>query len=156
MSKARPGMHTCILRFLSNVDSVQNYTVAVLWYHNDGCRFPTLHQHLCNNSVIWYSLLMYTYFCCHHHLLPRGLILKMFIISDWSLCVCSMLVAPVGVSSLSDTPQAPPPSHQPIGMKKSASDSQVVSGDHTPNSRRSSNPILGSSKQKVRFWCRIV
>lgn len=78
-----------------------------------------------------------------------------------------MLVAPVGVSGLVDTPPSPAPRSRPpplphqspepgaspsSAMKKSASDSQVAGdspGTNTPGSRRSSNPILGSVKPKV-------
>ena len=79
----------------------------------------------------------------------------------------NMLVAPVGVSGLVDTPPSPAPRSRPpplapqspeagasssSNMKKSASDSQVTgdsAGTNTPGSRRSSNPILGSVKPKV-------
>ena len=123
----------------------------------------TLNQHqvLCLSSVLFdipfvSILLLNTLQSITHS--QKKYLSKYIFISDWSLCVCTMLVAPVGVSSLADTPPPaapppapapPPPQHQTVGMKKSASDSHVVSGDHTPNTRRSSNPILGSSKQKV-------
>lgn len=65
-----------------------------------------------------------------------------------------MLVAPLGVSNL--VPDSPHPNpdapHESkrgsVSLKKSASDTQVVPLEQQPSIRRSSNPIIGSTRKK--------